>query len=92
MNNYHRVVESVDESLAAMGLEYVDLLLVHWPNSELGDLFQEEPVVRVPMHKVWAQFEEVLASGKTKAIGVSNFNVQILCDLLTYCETPPAVN
>ena len=54
MNNYHRVVESFEESLTAMGLDYVDLLLVHWPNSELGDSFSEEPVVKVPMHKVWA--------------------------------------
>ena len=44
------------------------------------------------MHKVWADMETIYKSGKAKAIGVSNFNVQILADMLTYCEVPPAIN
>ena len=47
---------------------------------------------KVPMYKVWAGMEEIYKSGKAKTIGISNFNVQLTLDLLTYAEIKPAVN
>ena len=44
------------------------------------------------MHKLWPKMEEIYKSGKAKTIGVSNFNVQLLLDLLSYAEIKPAVN
>lgn len=44
------------------------------------------------MHKLWAQLENLVKKGLCKSIGVSNFNIQLLADMLTYCEIKPAVN
>ena len=47
---------------------------------------------KVPLHKLWAQMEALVDKGLCRAIGVSNFSVQLLADLLTFCRIPPAVN
>ena len=44
------------------------------------------------MHKLWPQMEALVEKGLTKAIGVSNFNLQLICDMLTYCKIKPACN
>ena len=45
-----------------------------------------------PMYKVWAGMEEIYKSGKARSIGISNFNVQLRLDLLSYAEIKPVVN
>ena len=66
-------------SLERLGLDYVDLYLVHWP---------------VPGCYIdtWKVLEELLQTGKVKAIGVSNFSEYELSELLEHCEVIPAVN
>ena len=49
-----------------------------------------EPLV--PMHVLWPKMEALQQKGLTKAVGVSNFNVQLLADMLTYCTLKPACN
>ena len=44
------------------------------------------------MHVVWAQLEEFVRKGLVKSIGVSNFNVQLLVDLMSYAKIKPVVN
>lgn len=44
------------------------------------------------MYKIWAQMESLVEKGLVKSIGVSNFNVQLLWDMLSYAKIPPAVN
>lgn len=100
-NQTTRVEESFEESLKALGTDYVDLFLVHWPFSikyypdndmpknEAGDL---EVVDTPTYHDTWATMEKIYASGKAKAIGVSNFSVKTLKDLLTTAKVVPAVN
>ena len=44
------------------------------------------------MHKIWAQMEALVDKGLVKSIGVSNFNVQLVWDMLSYCRIKPAVN
>lgn len=56
-----RVARSVDESLRRLETDYVDLLLIHWPNEE------------VPLFETLDAMSDVRAKGKTRAIGVSNF-------------------
>ena len=46
----------------------------------------------LPMHKIWEQMERLVDLGLTKSIGVSNFNVQLLWDMLCYCRIKPVVN
>ena len=73
-------------SLTKLNLPYIDMYLIHWPLNYLGCDY------KVPMHKLWPQMEALVEKGLTKAIGVSNFNLQLLCDMLTYCKIKPACN
>ena len=70
-----------DESLDRLGLDHVDLYLIHWPTPQ-KDTF-------VP---AWQSLEKIYASGRAKAIGVSNFLVPHLEKLLANTEVVPAVN
>lgn len=103
-NTYHdRVEESLNASLQKLGLDYVDLLLVHWPvafNSKGNDdLFpkKEDGSADVnPNSKLidtWRQFEHIYkTTKKVKAIGVSNFSIPVFEELLPQVEIVPAVN
>jgi 2,5-diketo-D-gluconate reductase A len=75
------ILRSFDTTLADLGLEYLDLFLVHWPLPGVSDY-----VAR------WKAMEEIYASGRVKAIGVSNFQPHHLRDLFASSEVRPAVN
>ena len=70
-----------DASLERLGLDYVDLYLMHWPLPK-RDLYIE----------TWKAMEELLEGGRTRAIGVSNFQVAHLERLLAETDVVPAVN
>jgi len=53
-------------------MTYVDLFLIHWPIVPVND---NNEISHMPHHVAWAAMEELVAQGKTKSIGVSNFNV-----------------
>ena len=76
-----RAVAGLDESLARLGLEYVDLLLIHWP------LPQRDQYV-----STWKTFERLMVAGKARSIGVSNFKPAHLERLLAETAVRPAVN
>jgi 2,5-diketo-D-gluconate reductase A len=76
-----RAVAGLDESLARLGLEYVDLLLIHWP------LPQRDQFV-----STWKTFERLAAAGKARSIGVSNFKPAHIDRLLAETTVRPAVN
>ncbi|MEV0644458.1 aldo/keto reductase [Phytomonospora sp. NPDC050363] len=76
-----KALAAFDASLAKLGLDYVDLYLIHWP-IPAKDLYVE----------TWKAFEEIAASGRAKAIGVSNFQVPHLERLAEQTQTVPAVN
>lgn len=48
--------------------------------------------INIPVHKVWPQLEALVEQGLVRSIGVSNFGVQSLWDLLSYCKVKSAVN
>ena len=76
---------AIRRSLKRLGLKYVDMYLVHWPNNGFS-------APTVPMHILWPRIEALQHKGLTNSIGVSNFNVQFLADMLTYCKIKPACN
>ncbi|MFI3228370.1 MAG: aldo/keto reductase [Clostridia bacterium] len=69
---------SVEESLEKMGLDYLDLLLIHWPVDG--------------MKEAWLEMEKLYKDGKVRAIGVSNFHQNHLDDLATVATIKPMVN
>lgn len=85
-------------TLADLGLEYVDLYLVHWPIPlkptvyvpEKGGDFMEPS--EVPLASTWAGFEAVQAAGLARHIGVSNFSSTKLRALIATCKVKPEVN
>ncbi|RJE22532.1 aldehyde reductase [Aspergillus sclerotialis] len=93
------VEAALDASLADLGLDYVDLYLMHWPVAFVrGPKFfplDEQGFFRVsdtPVSATWTAMEKLVATGKTKAVGVSNFNIRRLDELLATCKITPAVN
>lgn len=93
------VEAALDQSLKDLGTDYVDLYLMHWPVAFVsGDRFfplDDNGVFRlsnVHFNETWKAMEALLKTGKTRAIGVSNFNIRRLKDLLSVAEVVPAVN
>lgn len=78
---YDRTLEAIDESLERLNLDYIDMLLIHWPKPQL-DLFVE----------TWAAFQKAAEGGKIRGIGVSNFQPSHLEKLLAAGGTVPALN
>jgi len=76
---YDSALAGLDASLAKMGLDYVDLYLVHWPKPEHTS-------------DTWRAMEEIKASGKARAIGVSNFLPEHLDQLLETATVTPSIN
>lgn len=76
---YESTLRAFDASLERLGLDYVDLYLIHWP---------------MPRHMqdTWRAMEEIQESGRAKAIGVCNFLVHHLEDLLSLAKVPPALD
>ena len=85
---YDKALEEFETTMGQIGLDYLDLYLVHapWPWNEVGKDCREEN------RQIWKAMEEFLASGRVKAIGVSNFGPEDLDSLLPACETKPMVN
>lgn len=78
---YDRALRAFEDSRRALGVDQVDLYLVHWPVPS-RDLYVE----------TWRAFEKLLAEGAVRAIGVSNFLPEHLDRLVTETDVVPAVN
>ncbi|MEK3757992.1 aldo/keto reductase [Paenibacillus sp. FSL R7-0337] len=76
---YDSTLAAFDESLNKLGLDYADLYLVHWP-------------IRAKYKDTWRALEKLYADGKVRAIGVSNFQIDHLEDLLADAAVKPMVN
>ncbi|RZT88514.1 2,5-diketo-D-gluconate reductase A [Pseudonocardia sediminis] len=73
--------KKLDESLDRLGLEHVDLYLIHWPQPTQNRYVE-----------TWQGFEDAKKAGKTRSIGVSNFNPEHLDRLAKETSTVPSVN
>ena len=83
--------EAIKRSLKTLGLDYIDLYLLHWPKFFIYNEKGEKTNL-MPMHKIWPIMESFVEKGYTKYIGVSNYNVQSLLNLLSFCKIKPLVN
>ena len=81
----------IKKSLKKLDMDYIDLYLIHWPKFFDYDK-KGNKINLVPLHKVWPIMESFVEKGYTKYIGVSNFNVQSLLNLLSFCKIKPLVN
>lgn len=90
IKNYKDAASSVDASLQRLGLGYIDLMLIHCPQP--WDEFRGPKRYFKENREVWKALEEALDAGKVKAIGVSNFLEDDLCNILDDCTVRPAAN
>lgn len=89
-----------ERSLKLLQMDYVDMYMIHWPMSwafqgyefsELKATNNMEPL-NVPIIDTWREMEKLVEDKKARSIGVSNFTIPMLEDLLSKCSIPPAVN
>jgi diketogulonate reductase-like aldo/keto reductase len=78
-HGYDSTIRACEESLRRLGLNYLDLYLIHWPVSGVRN-------------ESWRAMEKLLRDGKCRAIGVSNYTITHLNELLASSDTVPAVN
>lgn len=78
---YENATEAIDEALGRLNIDYIDMLLIHWPCPK-QNLYVE----------TWSAFEKALETGKIRGIGVSNFNPHHLDQLLATSSVVPAIN
>ena len=89
---YDQAKQSIEQSLAALDAEYIDLLLIHAPRpwaemgSTSGKTYFDENVA------VWQAMEEAYQRGDVKAIGISNFQIPDIENLVGRCEVSPVAN
>src|SRR5690606_24665399 len=76
---YETTLQAFEDSLTRLGLDYLDLYLIHWP-------------VAGKYKETWRALEKLYNDGRVRAIGVSNFHVHHLEDLLKDAEIIPMVN
>lgn len=76
---YESTLQAFDDSLNRLGTDYIDLYLVHWP---VKDKYLE----------TWRAMEHLYKQGKVRAIGVSNFQVHHLEDILEHAAEKPVIN
>jgi diketogulonate reductase-like aldo/keto reductase len=78
-HGYDKALAAFEESRKKLGLDYVDLYLIHWPVEGLRS-------------ETWRAMEKLLEQGKCRSIGVSNYMTWHLKELLSHCSIIPAVN
>ncbi|KAH7848967.1 hypothetical protein Vadar_010980 [Vaccinium darrowii] len=93
----HRVLPALQNTLQKLGLEYLDLYLIHIPVSMKPEggyslIFNQSYLLPMDFKSVWEAMEECHKLGLAKNIGVSNFSSKKIEQLLQTAKIPPAVN
>merc|ERR1711871_258209 len=77
----HNTSKHIEHDMKTLGLDYVDLMLLHWP----CDTFEETLAT-------YRQMEDMVAEGTARAIGVSNFNASMIDQIVGKAKIKPAIN
>ncbi|CZT57607.1 aldo/keto reductase [Solibaculum mannosilyticum] len=89
VKTYEEAIQAIDSSLKKLGLDYIDLMLIHspqpWADFRGGDYAEGN-------REAWRALEDAYKAGKLRAIGVSNFQEQDLENILSDCTIVPMVN
>jgi diketogulonate reductase-like aldo/keto reductase len=78
--HYEDVHKAIQGSLKRLDTDYVDLYLIHWPND------------KIPLEETFRALNEIMADGRVRRVGVSNFSVSQMRHSMELCETPLATN
>ena len=86
---YEEAAKAIDKSLTDMGIDYIDLMLIHspqpWDDFRGGDYSDGN-------REAWRALEDAYKAGKLRSIGVSNFKEEDIDNILSSCTVPPMVN
>lgn len=83
---YQSAIDAYEQSLVTSGLDYFDLLLIHWPRPGKSTVWKET------IAETWRAFEKLYNDGKVRAIGLSNFKEHHLDHVLSVAKVAPMVN
>jgi diketogulonate reductase-like aldo/keto reductase len=90
VKSYKAAVASIDKSVKTLGLDYIDMMIIHspqpWGEYHGDDRYFEEN------REVWRALEEAYKAGKLRAIGISNFEKEDIDNILEFCSIKPMVN
>jgi len=97
-HGYDRTMKAFNQSLKKLGLNYIDLYVIHWPGAKTGWPLPRGAICPpdwTPALRdtgTWKAMEDLYDQGKVKAIGVTNYSVRHLKQLLKTCRIKPMVN
>jgi diketogulonate reductase-like aldo/keto reductase len=90
VKSYQEAVASIDQSLQTMGLDTIDMMIIHSPQP--WNKFGEEERYFEGNREAWQALEEAYKAGKLRAIGLSNFEKEDIDNILESCFVKPMVN
>ncbi|MGD9211423.1 MAG: aldo/keto reductase [Desulfobacteraceae bacterium] len=90
VKSYKEAVSSIDESLKTLGLDYIDMMIIHSPKPWIK--FHENDPYFEGNRNAWRALEEAYKAGKLRAIGLSNFEKADIDNILESCSVKPMVN
>ena len=80
----------IRELLKQLNLDYLDLILSEWSTEAIH--IHKNYYLMTPIDELWKEMENLIKKGLTKSIGVCNYNIQSLNNILSFCEIKPVVN
>ena len=87
VRGYQETIDAFNQTLSDLQLDYLDLYLIHWPRPvKYHDNYIEKNI------ESWKAMEDLYKQGKIKAIGVSNFKIHHMEEIMENCEIKPMVN
>lgn len=97
-HGYDRTVAAFNQSLRKLGVDYIDLYVIHWPGCKTGwplpkgTMCPKDWTPKMRDTGTWRAMEDLYDQGKIKAIGVTNYSIRHLKQLLKSCRIKPMIN
>src|SRR3954454_24111807 len=90
VKSYKEAIVSIDGSLKKLGLDYIDLMIIH-STKPCADFLESEPYFE-GNREAWRALEEAYKAGKLRSIGLSNFQKTDIDNILSSCSVQPMIN